>query len=83
VLSRGWERVGLGAMVKWNASFPLSMNQGRDGALRRPRTSQRDVPTTIMFMGRILRMKPSRFEPLNRMTCEVFSLAPIGGEGWG
>jgi hypothetical protein len=28
-------------------------------------------------------MKPSRFEPMNRMTCEVFSLAPIGGEGWG
>jgi hypothetical protein len=32
---------------------------------------------------RILRMKPSRFEPMNRMICEVFSLAPIGGEGWG
>jgi hypothetical protein len=28
-------------------------------------------------------MKPSRFEPMNRMTCEVFSLAPIGGEGRG
>jgi hypothetical protein len=28
-------------------------------------------------------MKPSRFEPMNRMICEVFSLAPIGGEGWG
>jgi hypothetical protein len=28
-------------------------------------------------------MKHSRFEPMNRMTCEVFSLAPIGGEGWG
>jgi hypothetical protein len=28
-------------------------------------------------------MKPSRFEPMNRMTCEIFSLAPIGGEGWG
>jgi acid phosphatase (class A) len=32
---------------------------------------------------RILRMKPSRFEPMNHKTCEIFSLAPIGGEGWG
>jgi hypothetical protein len=27
---------------------------------------------------RIRRMKPSRFEPMNRMICEVFSLAPSG-----
>jgi prepilin-type N-terminal cleavage/methylation domain-containing protein len=33
--------------------------------------------------GEILRMKPSHFEPMNRMTCEIFSLAPPGGEGWG
>jgi hypothetical protein len=32
---------------------------------------------------RIRRMKPARFEPMNRMTCEIFSLAPIGGEGRG
>jgi hypothetical protein len=38
---------------------------------------------TLSLGERILRMKPSRFEPMNRMTCEVFSLAPIGGEGWG
>jgi hypothetical protein len=32
---------------------------------------------------RIRRMKPSRFEPMNHKTCEIFSLAPIGGEGRG
>jgi hypothetical protein len=45
--------------------------------------SMRVIRVPPLLGERILRMKPSRFEPMNRMTCEVFSLAPIGGEGWG